>query len=305
MSEEPPPRSSPPADTSHGSLTGLVRDWLRGLGRGRAEASSLTEDIEELIEERREAHLPINPQERVMLMNILRFGELRVDDVMVPRADIIAVEASTGLDDVVAAFRSAGHSRLPVYRESLDDVLGMLHIKDLFKFWSGGEGFALAPIARKVLFVPPSMPVLDLLLQMQATRVHMAVVVDEFGGTDGLLTIEDLVEQIVGEIEDEYDVDEGPWLTDRPDGTIEADARAPVSELEQRLGLPLLQVDREEDIETLGGLIFSLVGRIPQRGELIHHPCGIEFEIIDADPRRVKRLRMRNLESARAAQSAS
>ncbi len=296
MSDDSQPRSE-------GSIAGLFRAWLRNFGRANSEDASLTEDIEDLIEERREAKLPVSPQERLMLMNILRFGELRVDEVMVPRADIVAVEASTPLEDVVRAFREAGHSRLPVYRESLDDVLGMVHIKDLFKFWGGVPAFSLGNLARKVLFVAPSMPVLDLLLQMQTTRVHMAVVVDEYGGTDGLLTIEDLVEQIVGEIEDEYDTEERPLLQERPDGTLEADARTPVEDLEERLGLVLLTEDLEEYVDTLGGLVFSLVGRVPQRGELIGHPAGIEFEVVDADPRRIKRLRVRNLQAAAPVQS--
>ncbi len=286
------------------SIAGLFRAWLRNLGRGRSsEDASLTDDIEELIEERREAKLPVGPQERLMLINILRFGELRVDEVMVPRADIVAVEARASFDEVMGAFREAGHSRLPIYRDSLDDVIGMVHIKDLFKYWGAAESFALSGVVRKVLFVAPSMPVLDLLMQMQTNHLHLALVVDEYGGTDGLLTIEDLVEQIVGEIEDEYDVAAGPFLLERPDGTLEADARTPVEDLERRLGFNLLTADLEEYVDTLGGLVFSLVGRVPQRGELIHHPSGIEFEVLDADPRRLKRLRVRNLEAAATAES--
>lgn len=299
MSEEAAGRTA----RGEGSLSQLFRAWLKGLGRGHSEDASLTEDIEELIEERREAKLPVSPPERLMLMNILRFGELRVDEVMVPRADIVAIEARASFEEAMRAFREAGHSRLPIYRDSLDDVIGMAHSKDLFKFWDAAESFALPKIARKVLFVAPSMPVLDLLLQMQTNHLHLALVVDEYGGTDGLLTIEDLVEQIVGEIEDEYDVEAGPLLQERPDGTIEADARTRIEELEQRLHVDLLTGDLEEYVDTLGGLVFSLVGRVPQRGELIRHPCGIEFEVLDADPRRLKRLRVRNLEAAATAKS--
>ncbi|HYM30074.1 MAG TPA: hemolysin family protein [Candidatus Cybelea sp.] len=300
MTDAPPPPvvAIPRQDAS---LAQRIRDWLLGFRRSTDEGSQLSDDIEELIEERRVAHLPINAQERAMLLNILRLGECRVDDVMVPRADIVGVEVSTPVEDLVRIFREAEHSRLPVFRESLDDVIGMVHIKDVFKFWGGQPKFSLARIARRALFVPPSMPVLDLLLQMQETRLHMALVVDEYGGTDGLVTIEDLMEQIVGEIEDEHDVVRGPMLTDRPDGTLEADARTPIDELEQRIGLTLRPAEREETIDTLGGLISSLVGRVPNRGELIRHPSGIEFEVLDADRRRLKRVRVRNLQVAAAA----
>jgi magnesium and cobalt transporter len=295
MSDEAP-ASTERAARHESSLAARIRDWLRGARNGD-ETSTLAEDLEELIEERREAHLPINAQERAMLMNILRLGDRRVDDVMVPRADIVGVEASTPLDEVVKIFREAEHSRLPIFRESLDDIIGMIHVKDLLKFWGGQQKFALARIARKVLFVPPSMPVLDLLLQMQETRLHMALVVDEYGGTDGLVTIEDLVEEIVGEIEDEHDVAEGPYLLERPDKTLEADARTPVEELERRLGIALLPAEHEESVDTLGGLLSSLVGRVPNRGELIRHPSGIEFEVLEADRRRLKRVRVRNIDA--------
>jgi hemolysin (HlyC) family protein len=233
------------------------------------------------------------PSERAMLSNLLRFGELRVDDVMVPRADVAAVERGTGFAELVKLFADVGHSRLPVFRETLDDVIGMVHVRDLLPLWGSEDGFALERVARRVLFVPPSMRVVDLLLQMRTTRIHMALVVDEYGGTDGLVTIEDLVEQIVGDIQDEHDTEEGPQIVEKPGGVIEADARTPVEELEKLLGLVLLDEDREEDIDTLSGLVSTLAGRVPSRGELIAHPAGIEFEVADADPRRVKRLRIR------------
>lgn len=276
-----------------GGVVGMLRDWLRSLGVGTDPATELTEDIAEVIEERREAQLPINPQERRMLLNILRFGELRLDDVMVPRADIVALDAEASLTEVVKIFRDAEHSRLPVYRESLDDVIGMVHIKDVFKFWGDETGFKLSSIVRKVLFVAPSMPVLDLLLQMQANHIHMAMVVDEYGGIDGLATIEDLVEQIVGDIEDEHDVDSTEDLIERADGEFDASGRTPVEQLEEKLEVNLIDRDSEEEIETLGGLVQALSGRVPQRGELVRHPGGLEFEVTDADPRRIKRLRIR------------
>ena len=286
------------ADPEAPKLVHRVRDWLKGWRRGGDD--SLRESLEELLQEHDGgSDTPVESEERVLLRNVLKVGELRVDDVMVPRADIIAVDSTATLDEVMDLFVQAQHSRLPVYRETLDDVTGMLHIKDLLEFWDGKKPFTMAPVIRKVLFVPPSMSVLDLLLQMRSTRVHMALVVDEFGGIDGLATFEDLVEQIVGEIEDEHDEVEGPLLVERADGTLEADARYPVEDLERRVGVALLDEEREEYVETLGGLIFSLLGRVPRRGELIEHPCGLAFEVIDADPRRVKRLRIRNLDAVR------
>ncbi len=303
MSEDPsstngrPPRRSDHEfghddDDASGLIT-TIRDWLRGLGLGRNGESNLRESLEELIDEHQQAVKPIDPEERLMLLNILDFGELRVDDVMVPRVDIVALEASVPLKGTVDLFRKAGHSRIPVYRETLDDVLGMVHIKDLLEFWGRDKPFSLTSIVRKVVFVPPSMSVLALLMQMRASRVHMALVVDEYGGIDGLVTIEDLVEEIVGDIHDEHDVVEGPLLVENPDGSYEADARAEVEELEQRIGIDLLPEDEDEDIDTLGGLVFSLLGRVPARGEVVRHPGGVEFEVLDADPRRIKRLRVR------------
>ncbi len=190
---------------------------------------------------------------------------------------------------------------MPIYRETLDDPTGMVHIKDVIQFLippddgnARKEPFSLKAIRRDLLFVPPSMPALDLLVKMQTTRVHLALVIDEYGGTDGLVSIEDLVEEIVGEIEDEHDTDEGPALARRDDGTIDADARAPIEELEEMLGVKLVDEESDDDVDTLGGLVFSLVGRVPLRGELIKHPSGLEFEVRDADARRLKKLRIHN-----------
>jgi CBS domain containing-hemolysin-like protein len=269
-----------------------LREWLRQLIGARAPEDRLRDDLEELLEEH--AETPIDREERMLLGNILKVGELRVDDVEVPRADIIAVEEGIAFDQLVKAFTDAEHSRLPVYRDTLDQVVGMVHIKDLMPYWKGDKPFRIADVLRKPLFVPPSMPVLDLLLQMRARRTHLALVVDEYGGVDGLVTIEDLVEQIVGEIHDEHDEAETPTLVERPGGLIEADARCPVVDLEAKIGLTLISPEQHEEIDTLGGLVFSLVGRVPQRGELVRHESGIAFEVLDADPRRIKRLRVRN-----------
>jgi CBS domain containing-hemolysin-like protein len=275
-------------------------------------------------------------EEREMLLRILRFGALRVEDVMVPRADIIAVDETLPIRELLRTFDVAGVSRVPLFHETLDDPRGMVHVKDLMRWLIGdalgrpaSEGHAQSAAARAVagdrtpaagpangmlspdlgradlskpissaklrrpmLYVPPSMPAANLLIRMQSTHIHMALVVDEYGGTDGLVTIEDLVEQIVGDIEDEHDEAEASHIMqDAKLGLVTA-ARTPVRELEQHLGVKLLKPEDEADIDTLGGLVFALVGRVPARGELIRHPSGLEFEVLDADARRVKKLRV-------------
>jgi len=260
---------------------------------GRAD-STLRHAIEELIEEGPTAEDSIAADERVLLSNILKLRDRTVSDVMVPRADIVAVEVGVSLTDLVRRFSEEAHSRLPVYREELDDVAGMVHIKDVLACVADQKPFQMQSILREVLFVAPSMPVLALLLQMRQQRNHMALVVDEFGGIDGLVTIEDLVEEIVGEIEDEHDEAAKPRLVPRPDGSLIADARLPLEDFQAQFG-PVFDEEDLEDVDTLGGLVFSLAGRVPSRGELLKHPSGLEFEVVDADPRRIKRLRVRNL----------
>jgi CBS domain containing-hemolysin-like protein len=220
-----------------------------------------------------------------------------VHDVMVPRAHIVAVEIGTSFDALVRMMTEKAHSRLPVFRETLDDVLGMVHIKDVFAAEHGGAPVKLEKLLRKVLFVPPSMGTLDLLLQMRMTRTHLALVVDEYGGIDGLVTIEDLVEQIVGEIEDEHDDVVAPAFERRPDGTILADAGTSIEVLERAVG-PILTDEEQDEVDTLAGLVTTLAGRVPGAGEVIHHPSGVEFEVLAGDARRVARLRLRNLPPA-------
>ena len=252
-----------------------------------------------------------------MLKNVLSFHRIRVEDVMVPRADIVAVAADTNLGELLSLFRTAGHSRLPVYGETLDDPKGMVHIRDFLDFiamradggaseaGSGDEtplpslgqidlsmALSSANILRPVLFVPRSMPAIDLLVRMQATRTHMALVIDEYGGTDGLVSIEDLVEMVVGDIEDEHDEDATLTIVAAADGTYIADARASLDEVKEVLGLDLTEEEGAEDIDTIGGFIVTLAGRVPSRSEVIEGPSGLEFEVLDADPRRVKRLRV-------------
>ena len=284
------PTRASSGDEEHGWL-----NWLRLLRRPRGE-TSLREALEEMIDEHAgESDEPIDPHERLLLGNILKLHELTADDVMVQRVDIVAIEVDTPFDDVVKRIVEQGHSRYPVFRDTLDDVIGIIHIKDVFPYVADRRPVKLASLVRKVLFVAPTMPVLDLLLQMRLTRVHMAMVVDEFGGIDGLVTIEDLIEEIVGEIEDEHDDADQPKLIERADGSVIANARTPIEDFEARAGMPMLPEESEEEVDTLGGLVSTLAGRVPTRGEVIRHPSGLEFEVLDADPRRVKRLRVRGL----------
>lgn len=273
------------------------RDVLRSLRRPRNGESSLRDTLEELIERHEEDETPIDPVERVILENTLRLRRVTVEDVMVPRADIVAVESETSLADVVAVMGGTHHSRLPVYRKDLDDVIGIVHVKDVLPQVMQAAPPPLSQLVRPVLFVAPSMRVLDLLLQMREARNHMALVVDEYGGIDGLLTIENLVEEVVGEIEDEHEIVDQPEIVSRPDGTLVADARMTLEDFEERIG-EVFTEDEREDVDTLGGLVVTLIGRVPARGELVIHSSGIEFEILDGDLRRLKRLRVRNLPPA-------
>jgi CBS domain containing-hemolysin-like protein len=326
--EARPPAEEPASDYPHSWLSALrARLGLPG-------APTLRSMLEDALKGAGDGN-GFSAEEREMLLRILRFGALQVVDVMVPRADIIAVDENETVWELLKTFDAAGVSRLPLFRETLDDPRGMVHVKDLTR-WLIGEALgrpaseghiAAAParagaerpalpslsqdapvpdlgradlsktiastrLRRPMIYVPPSMPAANLLIRMQSTRIHMALVVDEYGGTDGLVTIEDLVEQIVGEIEDEHDEAEAANIVADPKLGLVTAARTPVKELEAHLGLKLLKPEEEADIDTLGGLIFALVGRVPARGELIRHPAGLEFEVLDADPRRVKKLRV-------------
>ncbi len=281
----------------------------------------------------------LSAEERAMMLRIMRFGALRVDDIMVPRADIVSIDETETVAELLRTFDKAGVSRIPVFRETLDDPRGMVHIKDLVRWMMGdslgrpaiegraplqpkqpavepavpevmpppdlgradlSRSIASTKLRRQVLYVPPSMPAMGLLIRMQTQQIHMALVVDEYGGTDGLVTIEDLVEQIVGDIEDEHDEKEAANIVLDPKLGLIAAARTPVAEVEQLLGVKLLNEDEEMEIDTLGGLVFALVGRIPARNELVKHHSGVEFEIIDADPRRVKKVKIHRPRSAAA-----
>ena len=227
------------------------------------------------------------------------FQSLRVADVMTPRADIVAVEVGTPFEAVVAQFTEAEHSRMPIYRETLDDPVGVIHVKDVFRLLANEEkrpgttDQVLHRLRREALYVPASMRAADLLLRMRTSRIHMALVIDEFGGTDGLVTMEDLIEAVVGEIDDEHDDAQVSNIVARPGGLFEVDARAPLEDLEAALDTDLAPPDMEEDIDTVAGLVVALAGRVPQRGEVIAHPAGFDLEVVEADPRRVRRVRVR------------
>ena len=234
---------------------------------------------------------------------MINLRRLRVEDVANPTAEIVAVPVTIGKDELVGVFRESGLTRIPVYEGTLDTPLGLVHLKDfaLSQGFNGKGGtFDLAGMLRPLLFVPPSMPIGVLLTKMQTERRHMALVIDEYGGVDGLVTIEDLIEQVVGEIADEHDSDEDQtWMLEKP-GSYLAQAKTPLDEFEEEIGRSLTDPDEvdEEEIDTLGGLVFMLSGRVPARGEVVMHPDGVEFEVVDADPRRIKRLRVRLPENA-------
>lgn len=281
---------------------------LRGLFSKREE--SLRDRVEELIEApdaltpdgRTQGGGSLGPHERSLLSNVLKLRGATAYDVMLPRADIIALPADLTLDQAVAAIQREGHSRYPVYENQLDDVLGMVHIKDIIAAVGRQAPFSLRAILRKPLLVVPSVPVLDLLLRMREARMHMALVVDEYGGIDGLITIEDLVETIVGDIADEHDEIDAPQITERGEGVLELDARTEIETFEAKIGPVLTEEERHADIDTVGGLVLTMAGRVPARGEIFSHPSGLEFRVLDADARRIRRLRVRRpVEGGKAA----
>ncbi len=287
---DPNPRSADGA-----SFWSAVRDLLH-----LKSPNTLRESIEEAIEEHREAGADpddLDLQERTMLRNMLHLADLKAGDIAVPRADIIAVPDDSDFADVVALFREAGHSRLPFYRGSLDEVIGMLHVKDVYavvadRFASRGRAALPDPssLVRPVLYVPPSMPLDDLLAEMRRQRTHMAIVVDEYGGTDGLVTIEDVMEEIVGNIEDEHDEDEPRLVETLPDGRVAADARIDLDDLEAEIGVSFFDPELGDEVDTLGGLAVLLAGRVPEPGERLAHANGWTVEVVASNGQRVERL---------------
>jgi len=291
--------------------------WLARLkaALGLKASSSIREDLAEALADEDIANT-FTPEERAMLSNILRLREVRVEDAMVPRADIDAVDINTKVGDLLLKFRESGHSRMPVFRETLDDPVGLVHIKDLMTYFTRSaaaardvendgveidldltrvdltKNLAEADLVRNILFVPPSMPVPALLASMQASRMQMALVIDEYGGTDGVVSLEDVIEMVVGDIEDEYDDEAGAMIVPEGEGVFLADARADLDEVAEAIGTDIAPGEESEDVDTIGGLVYSLIGRIPVRGELIAVPGGFELEVLDADPRRIKRLKI-------------
>lgn len=301
----PGERSGHASEHGHGpGLRGLFQRLL-----GMKPATSLRHEIEDALSSDDTNDTPdFSPAERAMLKNILGLREQRVDDVMVPRPDIVAVPIDLPLWDILLRFEDAEHSRLPVYGDAIDDLKGMVHIKDVLRYVTtrarSGAGVDLsnadltisladANLLREVLYVPPSMPASALLAKMQATRMHMALVIDEYGGTDGLVTIEDLIEIVVGEIEDEHDEIEGPMIQRARDGSLIAHGRTPIEDLVEQLGGTLVLGDIADEVDTVGGLIVTIAGRVPVRNEIIAGPNEFDFEVLEADPRRVKRVRVR------------
>ncbi len=333
----PAPAPAAPQQLTQGDDKSAGQGWLSALRLrlGLQGAPTLRDTIEGALKQEAASDSAFSAEERQMMLRMLRFGALRVVDIMVPRADIIALEETEPLSELLRTFEEGGISRIPMFAETLDDPRGMIHIKDVLHWLmeeggvrsaanagaaAGGEAARASPseagsgsavrewnlsaidltrpitvakVRRPVLYVPPSMPAMNLLLRMQTTRVHMALVVDEYGGTDGLVTIEDLVEQVVGDIEDEHDEAEVAPISRDTKGMMTALARTPVSDLEDLLGRRVVTYEEAEEVDTLGGLVFAILGRVPVRGEIVRHAhSGLEFEVLDADPRRVKKLRI-------------
>jgi len=293
---------SAPQDSPDNANKSFIRSLMERFLR--RERSDVLEDVAEAFENRLERGEAIDAAQKTMVIAAASFTEkLRAGEVMTPRADIVALDVSTTLGDAARLFAESQHSRLPVFRETLDDPIGFVHVKDVLALLApNGDGQAagkfadrvLSRIKREILFVPPSMPLPTLLVTMKSRRIHLALVIDEYGGTDGLVSIEDIVEQIVGEIDDEHDIEDSDQIIVRPGGVFEADGRASVEALEKRTGAKFALEDHEDgDVETVAGLVAAIAARVPQRGEVLRHPVGYDFEVLDADPRRVKRLRVR------------
>lgn len=284
-------RSAPPEETDRSTPLGLIGRIFGAFGQGDTRSDSVNGGAVGGGSEN-PAQMAVGPP----AAGLGNLRKLRVYDVAIPTVEIEAVPVDISKEDLVAAFKRSGNSRLPVYNGTLDQPLGLIHLKDfaLTHGFNGGSGrFNLKKLLRPLLYAPPSMPIGILLQKMQSERIHMALVIDEYGGVDGLVTIEDLIEQVVGEIEDEHDTAEDRlWREEKP-GVYVAQARTPLDEFEAEVGVKLAEAEVEEEIDTLGGLVFMMIGRVPARGEVIPHPSGAEFEVIDADPRRIKRLRVR------------
>ena len=271
----------------------MIKNFLsKFIYKSSLDKTNLKEDLETVLDNKSNNTDGISKQERVMLMNILKIDEILARDIMIPRAEIIALEESISFDEAIKIFVEGAHSRIPIYNEQLDNITGMLHIKDLVKYQTENDikGNFIDSIKKDILHIPPSMPALDLLIKMQLTRLHMGVVIDEYGGVDGLITIEDVIEEITGEIEDEHDDKDISMFIKLSPNTFEANARLSIVELEKISQMQLINED--DDTDTIGGLVATVAGRVPQRGEIIKHDSGIVFTILDADPRRIKTIKI-------------
>lgn len=289
--------------SSRRTSTLLFRRWAKRFRLNGAGHDALNEALQP-----RDQDGAAETARKDMILKAARFDGLRVADVMRPRADIVSVDAGATLGEAARIFSVSQHSRLPIYRDTLDDPLGFVHVRDVMALLAPDEqgavkaGFAdraLTRIKRDILYVPPSMKLSSLMLKMQSSRIHLALVVDEYGGTDGLVSMEDIVEQIMGEIEDEHDID-APLIIERLGGAFEADGRAAIEKLEAVVKASLALPDHEDEFDTAAGLAVALAGRLPQRGEILQHPAGFDIEVIDADPRRVKRVRIKPVSAAPA-----
>ncbi len=279
---------------TNGNQTGIFQRLLGWLGLRKHNESSLREAVEEVLEEHEEyTDEGLDPEEKSLIKNILHFGEIEVSDVMIPQSEMVTVEHDISQQELLQVFTEHRHTRLPVYKDSIDNIVGFLHVKDMLPVLAGTVKFSMDKLLRKILFVPPSMRIADLLVQMRQSAVHMAIVVDEYGGTSGLVTLEDLFEEIVGEIQDEHDDgDEEPSFSWTDDGDVVVDASVRIDKLESDLDINLLNGE-DEDFDTLGGLIFSVIGRVPRKGEKVDIVnSGITIEILDADERRINRVRL-------------
>jgi CBS domain containing-hemolysin-like protein len=274
------------------SLLTRASRWFREKVVGRTEGS-LKEMIEEALEDESGNISDISAEEKSILKNMIHFGELTVRDIMVPRSDIMALEQGVSMEALKNHVIDIGHTRIPVYRDSLDHVQGFIHVKDLFPYMSSGQPFLIDQVLREILFIPPSMRIVDLLMKMRVSGCHVAIVVDEYGGTDGLVTMEDLFEELVGEIQDEHDGHEANphfrWVGDQ---ILEADARTSIENIEHALGEKLMDADAHHEVDTLGGFIFSTLGRVPVRGEVMMLKPSLKAEIMLADPRRIRQVRL-------------
>ena len=272
----------------------MIRKLIKNFFKKNSENNNLKQSIETVLDNELKDTEGISKHERLMLLNILKIDGIRSSDIMIPRADIGAVELNDSFEKVLEVFIKEAHSRVPIYEKNLDNIIGMIHIKDLVNYQNQKktETNFLQNLKREILEIPPSMPVLDLLLKMQLTRLHMGIVIDEYGCTDGLVTIEDVIEEITGEIEDEHDEKNLPMLIKSSLNTFEASARIEIDELQKVTNVEFLNSYDNDDVDTLGGLIFSITGRVPQRGEIIKHSSGTTFEIKDADPMKIKSVKV-------------